>query len=272
MSLAQDLNELVQRFGRDAEFARSASMRDLERSVCGCDYGSTSWTTRWEAERIAQLLGLGPSVQLLDVGAGSGWPGLFLAHLTGCDVVLVDLPLASLQIALGRAATDCISERCGAVVSDAAALPFTDASFHALSHSDVLCCAPDKLAVLRECRRVARPGSTMVFTVIALASSLTEAERGIAIESGPAFVNAPADYAVLLEQSGRRLQERTDLTAVFLDSVRAHIEGMNTRAGALTDLLGPDELTERIKRRQATIGAVEAGLLKREMFIARPSG
>jgi len=49
-------------------------MRDLERSVCGCAYGSTSWTTRQEAERIAQLLELGPAAKLLDVGAGTGWP------------------------------------------------------------------------------------------------------------------------------------------------------------------------------------------------------
>ena len=272
MSLAHDLNELARRFGKDAEFARSIVMRDLERSVCGCDYGSTSWTTRWEAERIAQLLGLGPTVKLLDVGAGSGWPGLYLAHRTRCDVVLVDLPFASLRVALERAAADRMSQRCAVVVADAAALPFKDASFDALSHSDLLCCAPDKPAILRGCRRVARTGATMVFTVIALATSLTEAERGIAIESGPPFVEAPDDYAVLLDQSGWRLQERTDLTAVFVESMRTHLDGMQARAGALTELLGPAELTERMQRRQATIGAVVAGLLRREMFVARLGG
>ena len=35
-------------------------MRDLERSICGCDYGSTGNTTRQEAERIAELLELRP--------------------------------------------------------------------------------------------------------------------------------------------------------------------------------------------------------------------
>jgi len=132
-------------------------MRDLERSVCGCAYGSTSWTTRREAERIAELLELGPDVQLLDVGAGSGWPGLYLAQLTGCDVVLVDLPLVALRIALARATDDGLSERCEAVAADGAALPFLDGSFDALSHSDVLCCAPDKLAILRACRRPPHP-------------------------------------------------------------------------------------------------------------------
>jgi len=269
MSIAQELNELACRFAQDAEFARSVAMRDLERSVCGCDYGGTSWTTRREAERITQLLELRPGTKLLDVGAGSGWPGLYLAHRTGCDVVLVDLPLAALRGAIERAAADGLSERCDVVAADGAALPFKDASFDALSHSDVLCCTPDKLAVLRGCRRVARGGARMVFTVIAPTSSLTASERRIAIESGPPFVDAPDDYAVLLEQSGWCLQERTDLTAVFLQSMRTHLEGMQARADALAVVFGPDELAERMKRRLATIAAVDAGLLRRELFVVR---
>ena len=269
MSLPQGLNELVCRFAKDAEFARSVAMRDLERSVCGCDYGSTSWTTRREADRITQLLELRPAAKLLDVGAGSGWPGLYLAHRTGCDVVLVDLPLAGLRIALERATTDSLSQRCEVVAADGAALPFKDASFDALSHSDVLCCTPDKLAVLQGCRRVARGGARMVFTVIAPAPSLTESERRIAIESGPPCVDVPDDYAVLLDQSGWCLQERTDLTAAFLQSMRTHLEGMQARADALAAVFGSDELAERMKRRQATIGAVEAGLLRRELFVAQ---
>ena len=269
MSHAQDLSELACRFAKDAEFARSVALRDLERSVCGCDYASTSWTTRQEAERVAQLLELRPTVKLLDVGAGIGWPGLYLAQITGCDLVLVDLPLAVLQIALERATADNLSERCGVVAADAAALPFKDASFDALSHSDVLCCTPDKLAVLRGCRRVARAGAKMVFTVITPAPALADSEHQIAIEAGPPFVDVSDDYAVLLDQSGWRLQERTDLTAAFVRSMSAHLEGMQARADALAEVFGWDEFTERITRRQATIAAVGAGLLRRELFVAR---
>jgi len=267
--MSQDRNELVCRFAKAAECASSVAMRDLERSVCGCAYGSTSWTTRREAERIAELLELGPDVQLLDVGAGSGWPGLYLAQLTGCDVVLVDLPLVALRIALARATDDSLSERCEAVAADGAALPFLDGSFDALSHSDVLCCAPDKLAILRACRRVAREGARMVFTVIAPAPSLSDPERQIAIASGPIFVDVADDYAVLLDQCGWRLHERTDVTAEFSQSMRAELEGMRTRTDALGKVFGLDELTERIKHVQATIAAVEAGLLRRELFVAR---
>ena len=65
MALTRELNELVCRYDKYAELHRSAEMRDLERSVCGCAYGSTSWTTRREAELIAQLLALRPAAKLL---------------------------------------------------------------------------------------------------------------------------------------------------------------------------------------------------------------
>ena len=244
-------------------------MRDLERSVYGCDYGGTSGTTRVEAELIAQLLELRPGAKLLDVGAGSGWPGLYLAQLTGCDVVMVDLPLAAIRIARERAAADGLAQRCQAVVADGAALPFRDASFDALSHSDVLCCTPDKLGMLRACRRIARDGARMAFTSIALAPSLADSERRIAIESGPKFVDLEDDYAVLLGQSGWCLQERADLTAALLQSMRTELDGMQARADALAKVFGSDAFTERMERQQATIAAIDAGFLRRELFVAR---
>jgi protein-L-isoaspartate O-methyltransferase len=86
MALTRELNELTCRLGKCAELARSDPMRDLERSVYGCDYGNTSGTTRFQAEQISRLLELRPAMKLLEVGAGSGWPGLYLAQITGCDV------------------------------------------------------------------------------------------------------------------------------------------------------------------------------------------
>jgi len=53
------------------------------------------------------------------------------------------------------------------------ALPFADGSFDAFNHSDVLCCTPDKLGVLRSCRRVARDDAGMTFATIALALAVT---------------------------------------------------------------------------------------------------
>ena len=112
---------------------------DVEREVMGSDYGATSYMTRAEAERVGQLLGLRPGIRLLDVGAGSGWPGLFLARTTGCQTTLIDKPSSDLEAAVMRAARDQLKKRSMVIAGDAKLLPFASGSFHAICHSDVLC-------------------------------------------------------------------------------------------------------------------------------------
>jgi ubiquinone/menaquinone biosynthesis C-methylase UbiE len=255
-------------FARDYELGSSAAVRELERSVLGCDYGATSWTTRDEAGTVAGLLALRPGMRLLDVGAGAGWPGLYLSLISGCDVVLTDVPHVGVRLALERGARDGIGERCRGVVSDGAALPFAESSFDAISHSDVLCCMPAKLALLHECRRVARGRAPMVFSVIVPAAALSETERWLAIESGPEFVDVEGDYPTLLEQSDWRVLQRIDVTDVFAQSIRTSLHLMSARADALIATLGAEDYRARVKRRQATLAGLDRLVLKREIFVA----
>ena len=97
---------------------------EIERSVIGGDWGANGYTTLSQADQLADALRLAPGVQLLDLGAGRGWPGLYLAVRTGCRVVLSDVPLEGLHAAVARAATDGVADRVAAVASSARALPF----------------------------------------------------------------------------------------------------------------------------------------------------
>ncbi len=67
---------------------RFENLRFLRRTKFSGATG-TNWTMRHEARLAGELLQLGPGKRLLEVGAGSGWPGLYLAGTTGCDVRLV---------------------------------------------------------------------------------------------------------------------------------------------------------------------------------------
>ncbi|MDQ6824940.1 MAG: class I SAM-dependent methyltransferase [Candidatus Eremiobacteraeota bacterium] len=272
MSRHQDLNALVARFSKGYQLCCCPALQEMERSVLGCDYGGTSWTTQGEAVHVAEVLELGPDMQLLEIGAGSGWPGLYLAQITGCDVLLTDVPFAGLQAALARASADGVGARCRVIGADAAELPFRDDSFDALSHSDVLCCLPDKLSVLMECRRVARAGAKMVFSVIAPAPGLSESDYREAIASGPAFVDVAGGYAQLLRDSDWRVLKRTDVTKEFGQTLRASVEELEARADVLANVLGSADFAERVQHRKATITAVERGLLQREIFVSTTSG
>jgi SAM-dependent methyltransferase len=128
-----------QRFRDRYSENRTAVVLEIERAVIGGDWGANGYTTIAQADLLGDALLLAPGRRLLDLGAGRGWPGLYLAVHSGCDVVLSDVPFEGLRLARARAAAERASSRVAAVASSARALPFRPAAFDAVVHTDVLC-------------------------------------------------------------------------------------------------------------------------------------
>jgi ubiquinone/menaquinone biosynthesis C-methylase UbiE len=242
-------------------------MREIERRLCGCVYGSTSWATRDEAEFIAAALALGPGDELLEVGSGSGWPALYLALLSGCSVTLADLPVGGLRIAGEQASRDGIAGRCRAVVADAARLPFPDASFEIINQSDVLCCLVQKETVLSECRRVSRLGGRMSCSLIYVPPGLKPDDHARAVEAAPDFVEAAAEYPALFAASRWSILERRDLTEAFTRSATEKLHAAEDLRTDLERVLGGEELERRRARMSRRIEVLERGHLRRALFI-----
>jgi len=253
-------------FAASYDLANLPAMLEIERAVLGCDYGGTSWTTRDQAGGIVAALGLAEDMHVLDIGSGSGWPALFLAAESGCRVTLVDLPKNALAMARRRARSDGLADRVSAVAASGHALPFASATFAAITHSDVLCCLPQKREMLAECRRVAADDCRMDFSVIAVAPGLAAERRQQAIDAGPPFVDAPGDYAALLAESGWRVLQCGDCSDEHRESLRRLVAAMGASAG-LADALGAAAVDEAIAHRQRQIAAIEAGLLVRQHFL-----
>jgi ubiquinone/menaquinone biosynthesis C-methylase UbiE len=110
----------------------------IERTVIGAAWGANGYTTVRQADLLGELLDLRPGTRLLDIGAGRGWPGLYLAARTACRVVLTDVPIEGLRLAAARAETEAITERVATVAATARALPFQAGSFDAVVQTDVL--------------------------------------------------------------------------------------------------------------------------------------
>lgn len=261
------MNEGCCDFAGCYERTQIPAMRELERDVLGCDYGGTSWTTLSQAHDIADSLSLAPGLQLLDVGSGSGWPGLFLGSETGCDVTLLDIPINALKLAAERAAQDKLTDRVNVIAASGTALPFEDSSFGRLSHSDVLCCLPEKLEMLQECRRVANKGALMHFSVILPATDLSEIDYQQAIEVGPPFTDAPQGYEPMLRESNWQIVDRIDVSSEYQRSLQALVDGMNRNTPEIRAIFG-EEFDDHRQHREDQIALVQRGILKREVFIA----
>ena len=131
--------EARDRFANRYREERVDVVRAIERRVIGGDWGANGYTTIEQADDLADRLHLGRDDLLVDVGAGRGWPGLYLAAITGCSVVLADVPLEGLAVAATADGPSTSKRAVWLVNASARDLPFRTAQVDAVVHTDVLC-------------------------------------------------------------------------------------------------------------------------------------
>jgi len=128
-------------------------------------YDETSfWSARFGA-LLFDHLEIHMGIRGLDVGCGTGFPLIELAHLhgpsshfTGMDIWTDALARARLKLQLHGLTNVDIAE------ADAASMPFPDAQFDLVVCNIGLNNFRDPAAALRECRRVAKTGARLVLT------------------------------------------------------------------------------------------------------------
>jgi len=112
-------------------------LRELERRTLGADYGGNGYTDVAQAAHVVELLGVGSGDRILELGSGAGWPGLYLSRISGAQVVISDIAWEGLAWGSRRAKAEGLDAY--AVASAGLTLPFRDAMFEGVTHSDVLC-------------------------------------------------------------------------------------------------------------------------------------
>ena len=258
----------IERFTDRYRLCCSPSWLAVETDVLGADYGSTGYTTRTQADELARHLRLGPGDLLADVGAGSGWPGLYLATTTGCRVVGTDLPADGLRRARDRAHATHGVGRAAYVVASGRWQPLRSAAFDAVVHTDVLCCLGPKLGVLRACRRILRPDGRMAFTTIHVAEGLDERDHRRAVRAGPWHVATRSPYRRLVEQAGFVDVDEIDVTDEYAATQRAWFDISSAHADELGRLTSATEFAVAQADRRRTREAIADGLLHRTLFVA----
>jgi cyclopropane fatty-acyl-phospholipid synthase-like methyltransferase len=260
--------ENIERFTDRYRICCSPVRLEIENEALGAGYGSTGYTTRAQADELARHLKLQPGDRLADIGSGSGWPGLYLAQRTGCHVIGTDLPLDGLQRARARAIDDGLDGRASYVMATGRNQPLRPASFDALVHTDVLCCLGPKLAVLRACHQLLRPGGRMAFTTIHVADDLDPARHRRAVRAGPWQVASRRPYPELVAQAGFREIVVIDVTPDYTRTQRAWLEANESRVADVQEILSAQEFATAQSDRRFALAAIESGLLRRSLITA----
>jgi len=130
--------EIIGRFRERYGAPLAEAALAVEREVIGANVGANGYTTLAQADDLIGLLGLKRGSRLLDIGAGRGWPGLYLAAKSACEVVLADVPDTSLASAVLRADEQRLGRLASCVRATGERLPFRAGSFDAITHTDTL--------------------------------------------------------------------------------------------------------------------------------------
>ncbi len=117
---------------------------------------------RWRRRAIG-LLQLPPNAQVLDLATGTADLAIRTAmNHPDAHVTALDPSRGMLAVAQAKVTAAALDGRVSLVIGDAQHLPFADATFDGVTMGFGIRNVPDRLAALREMRRVVRPGGRIV--------------------------------------------------------------------------------------------------------------
>jgi SAM-dependent methyltransferase len=213
-------------------------------------------------EALARRAMVGADSDVLDVCAGLGGPARFLAQRYGARVTGLDLTRS--RCAAGRRLSRLVGlDRLVRMVNgDAQAMPFRSRSFSAIVSQEGLLHVPDKVAALRECARVARPGARIAFTDWVATPRLGDGERRQLGEWMAAVTIQSVDgYRALLGRAGVSGVEVEDLSAEWIEILRERLRMYQGLRADTVARFGQARYDEYDQLYRFFVGLVTAGKL-----------
>jgi cyclopropane fatty-acyl-phospholipid synthase-like methyltransferase len=215
-------------------------------------------------------LDLSSGKTLLDVACGAGGPALRIAGITGCSVVGIEVHEPAVTTARSLAAQRGLAERAEFRPADAnRPLPFSDASFDAITCIDAINHFSDRPRVMAEWARLLKPRGRLLFTdPIILTGPLTSEDIRVRSSAG-SYLFVPRGYdECIIAQCGLRLLVCEDVTANMTKIAEARRAARASRSVALREIEG-DQAYEGQQEFLAVAARVAGeGRLSRFVYVA----
>jgi ubiquinone/menaquinone biosynthesis C-methylase UbiE len=188
---------------------------EVRRETSGFDLGQTSWVSAEELAEIPRLLQIGASSDVLEIGCGAGGCALHFAATTGCRVTGIDVNAHGIRAAGRAAELRQLTQGVRFLEHNAVEpLPFPNEIFDAAYSNDAFCHIPNRPSLLRECRRVLKPGGRLLFSDALVVNGAVTAEEVAARSSIGYYVFVPrGENERLILAAKLTLVEARDTTA-----------------------------------------------------------
>ncbi len=237
----------------------------------GEDIGQNSWLTSDEQDRFLQWLDLSLEKTLLDVACGAGGPALRITASTGCSVIGIDVHEEAVKTASSLAAHRGLAERTEFRTADAGGpLPFSGASFDAITCIDAINHFPDRPRIIAEWARLLKPGGLLLFTdPITVTGPLTKAEISVRSSAG-FYLFVPHGYDErVIAQCGLRLLVCQDVTANMAKVAEAKRVARATRSSALRKIEGSQAYDDQQEYLDVAARVALEGRLSRFVYVSK---
>jgi SAM-dependent methyltransferase len=212
--------------------------QSIRAETFGVDLRQESWITAEECDELCDWAGVRNGHRILEVACGSGGVASRIAETRGVSVVGTDINALAIGAAKSRSAGKSTRGQMEFMTADAdSPLPFPDESFDVVLCNDAINHFRNRLATLREWRRVLRIGGRCLFTDPVVLTGLVSNDELAARSSIGFFVfSVLGANESLLQGAGFQVEQVVDKTDSVAEVSRRWREARESRRAILVPL------------------------------------
>jgi cyclopropane fatty-acyl-phospholipid synthase-like methyltransferase len=227
-----------------------------------------------EVAEIPRMLNLHGDSKVLEIGCGAGGCALHFAAAIGCSVTGIDANAHAIHAAQTAEKAHALEGRVNFLLHDAGTpLPFSetavDGMFDAVYSNDAFCHIPNRLQLLRECRRVMKPRARLLFSdALVVNGALTNEEIAARSSIGYYIFVPRGENERLMQEAGFSVIASLDTTERAAEISQRWRDARERRKELLTQMEG-DATFEGLQKFLACVHTLTStGRLARILYVA----